>query len=116
MSAMYRARVAVVIVALLAAPLAFVARGMVCQSSAGAVMCCPMHAGHSANGKPVVCHCSTKSSDHLPDFGLIAPIVPTTPERFATIDAPGDARALVSSHSQSSLQGFSLAPFEPPRA
>jgi len=111
---MYRAKAALVIIALLATPLALLARAMACESSTCAMMCCLPHSSHSS--APVPCHCSGKSQKQLPDFGLIAPIAPTMTEDFASVGIPDSARQPRQSASPSLARGFTSAPFTPPRA
>jgi hypothetical protein len=112
---MQRAKAAIVVVALLAVPLALLARGMACEFSSGPIICCMLCGSHHGN-QPMVCHCAGKSSSHVPDFGLIAPLPPTEPEAFATIAAPISLRQSTRSQSHLSLPGFVSVPFEPPRA
>jgi hypothetical protein len=112
---MQRVKAAIILVALLAVPLAFLARGMACESASGLMICCMLHGSHHGN-QPMVCHCAGKSSQHLPDFGLIAPLPPTEPEAFAVVAAPSFLRQPIHSQSQSSLPGFVSVPFEPPKA
>ncbi len=111
---MQRAKATIVIVALLAVPLALLARGMACGASSCPMTCC-MHRGSSGN-HPMVCHCGGKSSSHIPDFGLIAPLPPTEPEAFVAIAAPSSLRLPMHSQSRLSLPGFVPVPFEPPKA
>lgn len=106
----------VVILALLATPLALLARARSCESPACTMTCCLPHGSHSRAGQWVTCHCSTKSGKRLPDFGLIAPIAPTTPERFGAVAAPDAVRYPVRFWSASLTQGFTATPFIPPRA
>jgi len=113
---MRRAQVFLVIAALLATPLALLARAEACNSAACTMMCCLPHGAHSHPGQPMACHCPSKSGKHLPEFGLIAPIAPTAPEAFATVAAPASSRTAVPLSSLSLTQGFSAAPFNPPRA
>jgi hypothetical protein len=116
LSEMRRTKSILVIVALLAIPLAPIAWGMACEASSAPMMCCLPHATHSQQGKPMMCHCPMKSGKHLPDVGLIAPIPPATPAAFTRINAPEDARRTFVAFSQSTASGFLPAPFEPPRA
>jgi hypothetical protein len=120
---MRRTKAMLVIVALLATPLALFARGMACESCACIMMCCAPQGSHSQHGKGMLCgakqgmSCGMMNSKrHQPEFGLIAPMAPTFTEAFAAISAPDTIRQLVSFSSQFILQGFASAPFEPPRA
>ncbi|HXX17847.1 MAG TPA: hypothetical protein VEJ46_00450 [Candidatus Acidoferrum sp.] len=113
---MRRAKAMLVIVALLATPLALVARAMACESAACTMMCCLPHGFHPHAGQPMTCHCQTKSGKQLPDFGLIAPIAPTMTEQFVAVDAPDAFRRSMQISSQAPTQGFSIGPFNPPRS
>jgi hypothetical protein len=108
---MRRVQIVAVILALLATPLALLARALSCESSTCTMTCCLPH-GHAG---PATCHCS-KSGTRLPDFGRIAPIAPTAPEDFAAIDGPDFTHQPILSHSSSTAEGFRSAPFNPPRA
>jgi hypothetical protein len=113
---MRRAQAILVIVALLAIPLAPIAWGMACEASPSLMMCCLPHGSHSLQGKPMACHCPMNSGKHVPDVGLIAPIPLATAAERAKIIAPEDARRILFAFSQSAASGFLPAPFEPPRA
>jgi len=112
---MQRVKAMIVVVALLSVPLALLARGMACESSSCPMACCMLHGSHHGN-QPMMCHCAGKSSSHVPDFGLIAPLPPTEPEAFADIAAPSSLRQPMHSQSELSLPGFVPVPFEPPKA
>jgi len=111
---MRRLQILVVLLALLATPLALLARSMACNSASCTMMCCLPHA-HS-HGKFIPCHCSTKSGKQLPDFGLISLIAPTMTEEFLALDAPAATRHFVPSHSQWPPQEFPSELFNPPRS
>ena len=113
---MRRVPILVVVIALLATPLALLARAISCESAACKVTCCLLHSSHALKGSALACHCSTKSGKQLPEFGRIAPIAPTAPQEFAAIDAPAALRQPVRSYSPSIAQGFASMPFNPPRA
>jgi len=113
---MRRLQILVVMVALLATPLALLARAMACESATCTMMCCLPHGSHSHSGQTMPCHCSTKSGKQIPDFGLIAPIAPTMTEDFAAVDLPGSARQALRFFSVSIAQGFAAPPFSPPKA
>jgi hypothetical protein len=112
---MRRAQAILVVVALLAAPLALLARGMACESSSCTMMCCLPQGSHSHQGQPMACNCPMKSGKRLPDFGLLAPIAPTAPAAHVTLAAPEITRGFFSVFAQSASSGFLSAPFEPPR-
>lgn len=131
---MRRAEALLIVLALLATPLALLARA---QSADGAYCtrnCCPMHGSHAVHhrvseesasapgdmcphSKSVKqCGCSMRSQPHSTDFGLIAPVVPTTPSALATIFAPDASGRYFVHPSEPFAIGFSSALFEPPRA
>jgi len=111
---MRRVSIVVVILALLATPLALLARALSCESTACTMTCCLPHGSHAHPGS-AMCPCS-KSGKQLPDFGRIAPMAPTTPEKFASVDEPDRAREFLCDLLPSTAQGFASAPFNPPRA
>lgn len=113
---MRRTQAILVIIALLAIPIAPLAWGMACEASSSPMMCCLPHSSHSLAGKPVACHCPVKSANQLPDIGLIAPIPLATPAARATLLAPEDSRRMFFTFSQLAASGFRPVPFEPPRA
>ncbi|HXX46147.1 MAG TPA: hypothetical protein VEJ38_15560 [Candidatus Acidoferrales bacterium] len=111
---MRRVQIAVVMLALLATPLALLSRAMACESTSCPMMCCLPHGSHSVPSMP--CHCSGKSQKQLPEFGLIAPIAPTMTEEFATVGVPDSSRQPLQVRSASLAKGFAAAPFNPPRS
>ena len=124
---MRRAKAALVIIALLATPLALVARAMACESCVCPLMCCASHRSHRLDGSGMLCgggsssdrqgaQCPMKSGRQMPDFGLIAPIAPTLPAPLARLATPDIARQGVLVLIESARSGFLAAPFEPPRA
>jgi len=113
---MRRAQPIFVVLALLALPLAPLAWGFSCQAVSPPAFYCPMHAGHSASGKPMICQCPGHSQQRTPDFTLVAPIPPGTVAARIEIAAPQTARDNYSALSQASVSGFRSAPSEPPRA
>jgi len=122
---MRRMKAMLVIVALLATPLALLARAIACESCACVTMCCASHSAHRQRGKGALCssssneqgaQCGMKSGKQLPDFGLLAPIAPTAPLPLARLAAPKVSRNAVSPLVEFARSGFLAAPFEPPRA
>jgi hypothetical protein len=120
---MRRVQSAIVIVALLAIPLALVARTGPCAQSQCSRMCdlilrsvqaqhmrctCGMTAGGS--------QCPTNSSQKLPDYGLNAPMAPTMPSARITIAAPDSERRIVAFDSDPAIRGFRFELLQPPRA
>jgi len=111
---MRRAKAILVIVALLALPLAPLAWGIACESSSGPMMCCMMR--HSSSGRPMPCHCTGSSQKHAPDVSVIAPIPPGKAEARIELLSPQDARTNFFVFSASTASGYSSILFEPPRA
>lgn len=111
---MRRVQIAVVMLALLATPLALLSRAMACESTNCTMMCCLPHGSHSSSSMP--CHCSGNSQKQLPNFGLIAPMAPTAPEEFAALDEPDGFGEAIRVSSQAPAHGFAVDPFNPPRS
>jgi hypothetical protein len=123
---MRRFHAIVVMVTLLATPLALLARsgaGDACQCC-GAY--CPMRHAHSSQhqkkmmcGSMLIedqtCHCTTKLND-LPDYGWNTLMSPTTPSVRARIRAPGASRRVVILYAEFSVLGLVSLPFKPPRS
>jgi len=129
----------VVILALFAAPLALYARGAYGLGSDCNNMCCLIrgsHASHlhhtstrheSDSKESIACHhddagqalhCSMKAGhNHPSNYGLLAPLPPTTPSHFARLALPvPDKGAAVMWLNKSLPSGFLATPFEPPRS
>jgi len=114
-----------VIVALLASPLALLARGLACANAECVCMCARPH-GHSSSPQSgsarlhraaEYCpYCGMKVKYHLADYGFIAPIAPTAPLPFIAIPSPAVARENAAIFTPSPVSGFLPEPFEPPRA
>jgi hypothetical protein len=113
---MRHAQSILVILALLALPLAPLAWGLSCEPASAPSFYCPMHLGHSAAGKPMICHCPGQSQQRTPDFTWVAPIPPGTAAARIEIAGPQTARDNFLALSQTIVSGFRSAPFEPPRA
>lgn len=125
-SIMRRTPAILVIVALLASPLALLARGLACEPPVCVCMCSRPH-GHSFSPQfnAADLHriaagycpfCGMKLKHHLADYGFIAPIAPTAPLPFIAIPSPAIAREKTAILTSSPVSGFFLEPFEPPRA
>jgi hypothetical protein len=121
--AMRRVQSAIVIVALLAIPLALVARTGPCAQSQCSRMCDlilrsvrvqHMHCtcGMTADGS----QCQKNSSQKLPDYGLNAPMAPTMPSARVALVAPSFTRRAVARELESPAFGFRSEPIQPPRA
>ena len=117
MFSMRRAQALLVILALLATPLAIFANaGCCCQTT------CPMCAAMQ-HGKMAHCtcpmnkaKCGTNGKTQLPDFALASPLAPTVPLPFFHIAAPAVSRAASIDAVIAPSYGFLSPPFAPPRS
>jgi hypothetical protein len=121
---MRRVHAILVILALLATPMALLVRSD-CNSSACDCMCDIVnrtllaHAHH-----PPLCgqaatsthHCSMNTTHNPPDFGLNTLMAPTAPLPVASLAAAVAAAPVVAPQTLSTPSGFLAAPFQPPRA
>jgi hypothetical protein len=123
---MRRAQAILVIFALLATPLALLARGAEGSMSGCAGMCCPTHRSHAARvlHQKMLCHhgeaghffeCTMTPGHHGVDYGLIAPVAPTNPSLITCISAPDVNRAIASQYGEVANSGFLPTPLQPPR-
>jgi hypothetical protein len=120
---MRRVQSAIVIVALLAIPLALLARTGPCAQSQCSRMCDLILRSVRAQHMRCTCgmttdgsQCAKNSSQKLPDYGLNAPMPPTMPSARVAIALPGFARRAVAQIAEFSAPEFSSEFFEPPRA
>jgi hypothetical protein len=120
---MRRAQAILVIVALLATPLALLARGVSAEATECTGMCCLPHGHHAAQHKDMKCQhgaighgfeCTIRS-DHHTDYALIAPIVPTVPSAMASIAIPDVSRDVLAQFCEIYAAGLLSVPFQPPR-
>jgi hypothetical protein len=120
---MRRAKAILVIVAMLAMPLALLARGMNGEASECTNMCCLPHARHAAQHQGMECQhgtaghvfeCTMNSARHS-HYGLTAPIVPTLPSAIAFLSIPDVSRNIVAQFGEVSAVGVRSGPFQPPR-
>ena len=113
---MRRFQAVLVILALLATPLAiFASANCCCQTTCP--MCAAMH------GKMAHCTCPMHNAKcgmtgkmQLPDFALASPLAPTVPQPFFRMTRPTAARALYAEMVPALPQGFQSPPFAPPRS
>lgn len=118
--AMRRIQAASLIVALLAAPLALVARGYACAPQECTMACCrgrhgmKMDCSHSAPGMAMCMMCH--NSQATPDYGLAAPIAPFQLAAAAKLPRPEVRRTASVKDAAADSAGYSLPPFQPPRA
>jgi hypothetical protein len=133
--AMRRAQAILVIVALLATPLALLARATDSGMPDCNGMCCLPHGSHHSplrNPSPapqqeeMACHhgaaghmmeCSMKSGQHRMDYGLLAPYPPAKTSALASLIVPRVSRIADSHLSAGNLSaGFLASHFQPPRS
>jgi len=122
---MRRIQAVSVIVALLAVPLALVARGYACASQNCTMMCCLSSGRHSAHAMNMDCQHSSSgasacmmrcsSRGKAVDYGLASPIAPTQLSAVSALPAPDLARANATAIFPAMLNGFPRLPFDPPR-
>jgi hypothetical protein len=131
---MRRVQAIIVVVALLATPLALLAHAASVGNPGCNRMCCLQHHSHPAHthhpaktataqgafchlgGAHQDCSCSMRAGDQQMDYGFLAPIVPATPSAIASVVIPNATRRIASPISALLTTGFLSAPFEPPRA
>jgi hypothetical protein len=118
MLSMFRTQAILVMIALLAAPLALLTRGIVCDpAECNCMTVCARHAAQTpmcgaANHAPM---CGTHQGRHALDYGFIAPFAPAIPLPHAQLAIPAVSNPFEAQYAQSPLAGFSAAPFQPPR-
>jgi hypothetical protein len=131
---MRRTQAILVILALLATPLALLARAAGMDSMACNGMCCLPHGQHHSTAAGTsqrsshdgtfcehgalghLMECGMKPGHQRVDYGLISPLAPTRASALASIDALNLPRvARFQSHSQTPSAGFAADPFQPPR-
>jgi len=135
-STMRRVHAILVIVALLATPLALLARAVEPGMPDCNGMCCLPHGSHhhspARNSSPepskddMACHhgaaghmmeCSMKSGQQRMDYGLSAPFPPSRISSLTFIDRPKVSRFVNSQFPAGNLSaGFLAGPFQPPRS
>jgi len=131
---MRRAHAIIVIVALLAKPLALLARAGSAEEPECNRMCCLQHGAHSSHmhhpmksstvqgafcphsGSHKDCRCVMRAGDQHVDYGFLAPIAPTAPCAIVYVEIPDTSRGISSLYTELPAPGFLSAPFEPPRA
>jgi hypothetical protein len=134
--AMRRTQAILVIVALLATPLALLARAVDPGMPDCNGMCCLPHGGHhhaparNSSQEPqngdMACHhgaarhmmeCSMSSGEQRMDYGLIVPFPPGRTSSRSFIDGPKVSRFAISQFPAGHLSaGFLAGPFQPPRS
>ncbi|MGH9564118.1 MAG: hypothetical protein ACRD3S_21915 [Terracidiphilus sp.] len=123
MLTMRRVQSAIVVMAMLAIPLALLARTGPCAQSQCSRMCAMiLRSVNAAQHQHCTCgkaiggaQCANHSSRQIPDYGLNAPIAPTMPSARASIAVlHSERRALVSDAAFAS-SGFRFELIQPPR-
>jgi hypothetical protein len=141
--AMLRAQAVLVIVALLATPLALLARANDSGMADCNGMCCLPHGHHVQQPAPMhhatpmtpaqdpSCHhegapptstlncsldCAMHSSPHGANYGLLNPIAPTKPSSLFSLRLPWQTQSASSGATAFPRSGFLASPFQPPRA
>ena len=120
---MRRVQSAIVIVALLAIPLALLARTGPCAQSQCSRMCDLILRSVRAQHMRCTCgmtadgsQCARNSSQKIPDYGLTAPIAPTMLSARIAVAAPDSSRRPIARNPESSAFGFRFELIQPPRA
>lgn len=132
---MRRTQAVLVILALLATPLALLARATGMDSMACNGMCCLPHGQHHAvaNQTPQrsahdgmscehgalghIMECTMKPGHQRVDYGLVSPLAPTRPSMLASIESLNLPRiARFQSRTETTSAGFAANPFQPPRS
>jgi hypothetical protein len=122
---MRRAHAILVILVLLATPMALLARSD-CEPSACDCMCSLVNrslAAQAHRGSTLCGHaagsphqCAMNAKHHPPDFGLNTLMAPTAPLAVAAFAAPVATAQMFAPSALFAPSGFPAAPFEPPRA
>ena len=132
---MRRTQAILVILALLATPLALLARATGMDSMACNGMCCLPHGQHhsiAANTSQRSPHdgmscehgalghimeCAMKPGHQRMEYGLVSPLAPTRPSALASIESLNLPRvARFQSPTGTPSAGFAANPFQPPRS
>jgi hypothetical protein len=127
---MRRAQSILVVIALLATPLALLSRVYSNTSADCGQFCCLPHAAHAsqthqsmadgmscqhgAAGHMLIC--SMKSGGHHADYGLNSPVDPTSVSSLIRIAPPAASRRALTSQVEFPAFGLHSPPFEPPRS
>ncbi|MFZ3333372.1 MAG: hypothetical protein WA197_22225 [Candidatus Acidiferrales bacterium] len=132
---MRRTQAILVILALLATPLALLARAIGMDSMACNGMCCLPHGPHhamAANPPQRSAHdgmscehgalahiveCTMKPGHQRIEYGFVSPLAPTRPSALASIETLNLPRvARFQSRTETPSAGFAANPFQPPRS
>jgi hypothetical protein len=125
---MRRARIILVLIALVSSPLALLARSEACAEACTKSCCVALH--HTSNGagseaathchsnhqEPLARCCDEPTSNHALDYGFTILIPLSILPEVASIEPPAISRISVAPKVLISPPTFASAPFEPPRA
>src|ERR1700693_1125551 len=124
-----RCQAALLLIALLATPLALLARSSAGKLSECNAMCWLPHGGtsmpmHKSQHGGIFCNYGAPghmalcvmNSDHQTDYTLAAPMAPTAPSPRARIKTPDGSRKTLTKYMEFALSGFLPNPFQPPRS
>lgn len=119
---MRRVQSAIVVIALLAVPMALVARTGPCAQSQCSRMCDLILRSVRAQHMRCTCgmtkdgsQCPTNSSQNIPDYGLNAPIAPTMLSARAALATPDSSRRALAFEADLTVSGFRFELLQPPR-
>jgi hypothetical protein len=120
---MRRAHAILVILALLATPMALLARSD-CDQAACDCICNLVNRALQAHRAPTLCgqaagslhQCAMNTKHHPPDYGLNTLMAPTAPLPTAALAASVATAQIFAPRMLSTPSGFFAAPFEPPRS
>ena len=129
---MRRVHAILAVLALLAAPLALLARAGACEKPCCEALCCAAkHSGGAKmaqdSGAGTLCHrqvpanaadsCYWKSlCNHSLDYGFASPLPPTVLTHASSLAGPQPGITFSSASEILTNSGFALAPFQPPRS
>jgi len=124
---MRRAQAIIVLIAMLASPLALFARSEACADACTKSCCIALHhstrtstqkAGHchGANHTPAARCCDEPTSNHALDYGFTVLMPFSILPNVASIAPPSISRTTLPSDTLFAPLAFTFIPFEPPRA
>jgi hypothetical protein len=130
LNSMRRAQSVLLVIALLATPLALLARANSYAASDCGQFCCLPHAAHASETRQSIADgmscqhgaaghtliCSMKSGSHHIDYGLNSPVDPTSVSSLIQIAPPVVSRSAPASQVEFPAFGLHSPPFEPPRS
>ena len=125
---MQRARIILVLIALVSSPLVLLARSEACAEACTKSCCVALH--HTANGagsgaaghchsnrrEPMARCCDEPTSNHALDYGFTILIPLSILPEVTSVEPPAISRIAVAANFLISPSTFVSAPFDPPRA